>query len=234
MEASGQAQVQPPKENVPRKPRPRNKRGQMLPAVPDVALRDAEVTRLVASGKKYEDVVALGIPGIGSVSRVSEAVKRCRKAVLEKAGEEFLAEELEILDVARAKLLETLASPGVRISPSGHVVVSKLTGEPYPDTEKLISAADAIRKNVETKAKMLGLNAAKMTVTASVDLDGELQRSYTEISGYLVQLQQENTRLRALIPEDQDVVDAVLVEEPATLPVAAITEPPQSPGEPPG
>jgi hypothetical protein len=155
-------------------PAERNGTGQFV-ATQDVAERDALILRLLASGRSYQQVVDMRLPGIANKGAVGKARRRALDAIRAPAVAEYRAEMLAKLDELEAGAWEQVRAPGPKTSVQGGVIKDPATGDPLPDNTVRDTARNTVLKVVRTRIDLLGLAAPRrsMNLQASVELDSE-------------------------------------------------------------
>jgi hypothetical protein len=196
----------------------RNGTGQFV-ATEDVAERDAQVLRLLASGHSYQQVVAMRLPGIANKGAVGKARRRALDAIRAPAVAEYRAEMMAKLDELESGAWEQIRDPGPKTSVTGAVVKDPETGQPLPDNTVRDQARNTVLKVVRTRMDLLGLAAPKrsMSLQATMELDSEhesLQAQLAEAYGAaLAEKEAELAGLRAQL--------AAQARVPAPLALAA-------------
>jgi hypothetical protein len=185
---------------------PRNGTGQLV-ATEEVAERDALILRLLASGRSYQQVVDMHLPGIANKGAVSKARRRALDAIRAPAVHQYRAEMLAKLDELETGAWEQIRSPGPKTSVTGRVIEDPETGEPLPDNVVRDTARNTVLKVVRTRMDLLGMAAPRksMNLQASVELDGEnesLQAQLAEAyAGTLAEKEREIADLRAQLAQ---------------------------------
>jgi hypothetical protein len=191
-------------------PAQRNGTGQFVETA-DVAERDALILRLLASGRSYQDIVAMRLPGIANKGAVGKARRRALDAIRAPAVHEYRAEMLAKLDELESGAWEQIRSPGPKTSVTGRVIEDPETGEPLPDNVVRDTARNTVLKVVRTRMDLLGLAAPRksMSLQASVELDSEnesLQAQLAEAySVALAEKDRELADLRAQLAKARDL-----------------------------
>jgi hypothetical protein len=98
----------------------RNGTGQFV-ETDEVAERDAEILRLLAQGRSYQDIVDMRLPGIANRGAVSKARRRALDAIRAPAVAEYRAMALAELDALSAGAWDDVRAPGPKVSGTGAV-----------------------------------------------------------------------------------------------------------------
>jgi hypothetical protein len=178
----------------------RNVTGQFV-ATEDVAERDALVLRLLASGRSYQDIVAMRLPGIANKGAVTKARRRALDAIRAPAVAEYRAEMLAKLDELESGAWQQIRNPGPKTSVTGRVVEDPQTGEPLPDNVVRDTARNTVLKVVRTRMDLLGLAAPRksMSLQASMELDSENESLQAQLSeAYSASLAEKDAELADL------------------------------------
>jgi hypothetical protein len=181
-------------------PAQRNGTGQFV-ATEDVAERDALVLRLLASGRSYQEIVDMRLPGIANKGAVAKSRRRALDSIRAPAVAEYRAEMMAKLDELESGAWEQIRNPGPKTSVTGRVIESPETGEPLPDNVVRDTARNTVLKVVRTRMDLLGLAAPRksMSLQASMELDSENESLQVQLAeAYSVALAEKDRELADL------------------------------------
>lgn len=162
----------------------------------DTAERDADAARLRAEGKSYPQIASE--MGYYDKSGARKAVQRALVAVVQEAGDELRALEVErmnrLLDVA----WQIMERPHYAHS-AGRLIT--MDNVPVLDDAPSLMALDRILKIMERRAKLLGLDAPVRHEVLTIDaIDQELARLDAEHADLIRRSQ--STEARRVAGED--------------------------------
>ena len=159
----------------------------------------------------YREIAeALGFANEGGAKRSAD---RGLKAIQTKGNENLIAEVRARIAENREFVKARRDNPPQKVSPAGHVVFDRDGNPVYDDTVSLTAAAE-LRKLDQMEIHLLGLEAPRRTISATIelDLDGRLQEGERLLQGRMAELMQENERLRRQL-EPGDVLEAEVLDE---------------------
>jgi hypothetical protein len=144
---------------------------------------------------------------------VARGIERALKAWRAQGGKDLADRILNDLEAVYAGLWEIVADPGCKVSPAGKLVTD-LDGEPVVNLHLRADALDKIRKVLGDMRALLGTDAPRRSVQArvEVDLDTRLEEGAALLQGRLLELAEENARLRGQL-EPGDVIEAEVLGE---------------------
>lgn len=141
------------------------------------AKRDAEAARLRAEGKTYDFISdTLKFGGKGNARR---AVQRALVAVVQEAGDELRALEVERMNRLLDTAWQIMERPHYAHSAGRLILMEDDQGKAHPvvDDAPSLMAMDRILKIMERRAKLLGLDAPVRHEVLTIDaIDQELAR----------------------------------------------------------
>jgi DNA-binding CsgD family transcriptional regulator len=181
---------------VPNDDRNRNMRGRYTD-VRDVAERDKRMARLAAQRKTHAEIARLEDCSERTVER---GIKRALAAWRAQGGKELADRILNDLEAVYAGLWEIVEDPGHKVSPAGKLVTG-LDGAPVVNLDLRADAYDKLRKVLGDMRALLGTDAPRRSVQArlEVDLDSQLAANEQLLQARLLELTEENARLRGQI-----------------------------------
>ncbi len=118
-----------------------------------------------------------------STSTVGAGVRRAIADTFRLSADEDRMVLTDQIDALMFKLRRLLAEPQYTVSVSGKVVVNPLTGEPIIDRSHEVRIMGELRKFMDMRAKLLGLNMpVRHRVEITDKMDDEIERLATELA----------------------------------------------------
>jgi hypothetical protein len=134
----------------------------------ETAERDGEAARLRSLGHGYAEIaVALGYADASGAYR---AVMRKLAEVGSEHREAARRLELDRIDRLLLRVQEILDRPGPAVDRMGKPLVDEETGEQLPNREIQLSAIDRASRLLERRAKVMGTDAPRRTVTTITEI----------------------------------------------------------------
>jgi hypothetical protein len=138
----------------------------------EAARRDADAAKLRAEGKTYQHIS--DTLSFGNASNARRAVQRALVAVVQEAGDELRALEVERMNRLLDTAWQIMERPHYAHS-AGRLIL--MDDEPVLDDAPSLMAMDRILKIMERRAKLLGLDAPVRHEVLTIDaIDQELAR----------------------------------------------------------
>ena len=161
--------------------------------VRDVAERDMRMARLAAQRKSHTEIAR--IEGC-SERTVARGIERALKAWRAQGGKDLADRILNDLEAVYAGLWGIVEDPGHKVSPAGKLVTG-LEGEPVVNLDLRTEAYDKLRKVLADMRALLGTDAPRRSVTATIDagIDAQLAQNEQLLQARLAELTEENERL---------------------------------------
>ena len=128
---------------------------------------DTQIAELRAQGLTLRQIAAE--IGYESESGIARALERAYARVPAEGGQLARRIELDRLDRWTRKAEEILANPGPQVDRLGRPVINEKTGQPYPNQEIVLQAIDRLVRLSERRARIMGIDAAKRSLSMSID-----------------------------------------------------------------
>jgi hypothetical protein len=177
-----------------------------------VAQRDARACRLYYVDRMTYREVAEAL-GFANESGAKRSADRGLQAIQTKGNETLIAEVRARIQESREFVRGKRDNPPQKVSPAGHVVFDR-DGEPVYDDAVSLTAAAEMRKLDQMEIHLLGLEAPRRTISATIelDLDARLAAGEQLLRARLLELTAENERLRRQLGPG-DVIEAEVLGE---------------------
>jgi hypothetical protein len=178
----------------------------------DVAQRDARACRMYYVDRMTYREVAEAL-GFANESGAKRSADRGLHAIQTRGNENLIAEVRARIAENREFVKAKRDNPAQKVSPGGQLVFDRAGNPVFDDTVSLAAAAE-LRKLDQMEIHLLGLEAPRRTISATIELglDERLAANEQLLQARLIALTEENERLRRQIGPG-DVHDAEVLDE---------------------
>ena len=117
-----------------------------------------------------------------STATVGKGIQRAIHDTFRFSADEDRMVLADQIDALMFKLRRLLAEPQYMVSVSGKVVINPVTGEPLVDRSHEVRVMESLRKFMDMRAKLLGLNMpVRHRVEITDKMDDEIERLASEL-----------------------------------------------------